>query len=112
MFAPADLPGAGRTHKQHIAFLQLQVAPFFGNFEPLVMIVDGDRQFLFGRFLPNHVKVEKFFYFLRFGELLPNGGGYDVIRDYFVADIDAFIANVYGGSGNELFDVVLAFGAE
>jgi len=102
----------GFSYEQHVAFLQLEVTPFFGDFQALVVIVDGDGQLLLGHLLSNNIQVQEFFYFLRFGKFLPDGGSNDVIRDDLVTDINAFVANVYCGSGNELFDVILTLGAE
>jgi hypothetical protein len=76
------------------------------------MVVDGNGELLFGYLLPNDVQVEKFLDFLGLGKFFSNGRGYDVIRNDFIAYIDALIAYVNGGSGNELFYVVLALGAE
>jgi hypothetical protein len=76
------------------------------------MVVNGDGQLLLGYLLPNNVQVEEFLNFMGLREFLSNRRSYDIIGDDLIADINALIAYIYGRSGNEFFDVVLAFGAE
>jgi hypothetical protein len=35
-----------------------------------------------------------------------------IIRNYFVANIDAFVTNVNTGAGDQLFDVILGLAAK
>jgi hypothetical protein len=103
---------SGRADEQHIALLQFQIATLFGDFQALVVIVDCDSQLLLGRFLADDIQIKEFFYFLGLGEFFANGRGHNVVGDYFIADINTLVANVDGGTGNELFDVVLTLRAE
>jgi len=41
----------------------------------LAVVVDGDRQFLLGGFLPDHVLVKELLHFQRFGNLVRGSGG-------------------------------------
>jgi len=76
------------------------------------MVVNGNGELLLGRFLPDNIQVEKLFNFLGFWEFFSNWRSHDVVGDDFIAYIDTLIADVDCGSGDELFDVVLALGAE
>jgi hypothetical protein len=107
-----SLAGARRAYEKHIAFLQFKIAAFLGYFQALVVVVNSDGQLLLGYLLADDVEIEEFLYFLRLREFLSDGRGHNVVRDDFIADIDAFIAYIDGRAGNELFDVVLAFGTE
>src|SRR6476659_10296105 len=79
----------------------------------LAMIVDCHRQLLLGGLLPNHVLIEVFLDFQRFGKLMRTRGrliGAVVFQDR-VADSDAFVANVgsrvIAGGRDELANYVL-----
>jgi hypothetical protein len=77
------------------------------------MIVHRDGQNLFGCILLDHVLVEH-------GLDLPGGdqvvklGGVLVVFlfDNLAAELDALVANINGGAGDQLFDLLLIFTAE
>src|SRR6266542_4293205 len=76
------------------------------------MVIDRYGELLFGGFLPDHVQVEELLDFQWLWKLLSDRRRDDVIGYDLIANVHAFIADVYRGSGNELFYVVLTFGAE
>jgi hypothetical protein len=84
------------------------------DFDPLVVVVDRDRQLLLGAFLADDVLVEELLDFLRRGQ---RGAGAAVletivVRNDVVADLDALIADEHRRPGDELPDVVLVLVAE
>src|SRR5574341_911206 len=78
------------------------------------MLVDSHREPLLGFVLPDHVLVQEGFNFpgLRQRRTRSYRLGLLIVADDLVADVDAFIANVDGGTGNELLHLVLRFAAE
>src|SRR5205823_8857114 len=83
--------------------------------DPLVVVVDGDREDLLRALLPDHVLVE---------DLLDLRGLRDrgrrgetlllvtLLGDDVVAEVDALVADVNRRSGDQLADLVLALPAE
>src|SRR5205814_1355168 len=77
-------------------------------------VVDGDGEDLLGPLLPDHVLIEHGLDLGRLGEapdlsallLLP------LLGDDVVAELDALVADVHGGPGDELAHIVLALAAE
>src|SRR6478609_5350268 len=62
------LAGAGRPDQQDVRLGELDLvaaAALLLDFDPLVVVVDRDRQLLLGLFLADHVLVEKLLDFLR-----------------------------------------------
>ena len=49
------------------------VAALAVHVDPLVMVVNGDRELLFGLILADDIFIKKGFYFLRLGELVRGG---------------------------------------
>jgi len=92
--------------------LQFDVAAFLGYLEPLVMVVDRDRELLLCELLADDVEIEELLDFLGLGKLVADRGSDHVVGDDLVADIHALIADVDRGTGDELFHFVLALGAE
>src|SRR5713226_8938347 len=64
--------------------------------------------------LPDHVLVEEPVYLGRLGKLveLQLGGLGKLLLDDLVAEIDALVADVHTGAGDELLDLLLALAAE
>ncbi len=100
------------TNQQNIALLKLQVAPLLRDLQPLVVIVDCDRQLFLGRLLTDYIQVDELLDFLRFGELLSDRRSHDIIGDDLIAHVHALVAYVDSGAGDEFLNVVLAFRAE
>jgi hypothetical protein len=76
------------------------------------VVVNRHGEFLLGDLLSDDIKVEEFFYFQWFGKLIAYRGGYDIVSDDFIADVDTLVADIDGRPCDELIDVVLALGTE
>ena len=89
-------------------------ASFGADLDPLVVVVDGDRQDLLGLVLTDHVLVEERVDLVRLRELveLELGGLGELLLDDLVAEVDALVADVHAGAGDELLDLLLALPAE
>ena len=74
------------------------------------MVVDGHRQDAFGAFLADDIFVENFLDFLGLGELVAGALSalLELFADYVVAELDAFVADENGRSGDEFSNLVLA----
>src|SRR5579875_2642546 len=58
--------GTGGADKKNVRFRQLDfTAALLVHLDPLVVVVDGDGQFLFGRVLPDYILIQVFFQFER-----------------------------------------------
>jgi hypothetical protein len=78
------------------------------------VVVNRDREGLLGRFLPDDVGVEELVNLLRLGQVIPlelRGLG-ELFLDDLVAQIDALVADVHAGAGDELLDLLLRLAAE
>src|SRR5690349_3128524 len=113
-----SLAGAGRADQQDVRLRQLDLvaaARLLLDLDPLVVVVDGNRELLLRLFLADDVLVEELLDLLRDGQGRARAAARleaVVVRDDVVADLDAFIADEDGGAGNELADVVLILVAE
>ena len=86
-------------------------------FQSLVVVVHRHRQGTFSFLLTYHVVVEVGFDVQRsrqalFGAISQGGGGGQLIAHDVVAQINAFVANEYRRTCDQLFDLVLAFAAK
>ena len=82
--------------------------------EPLVVIVNRDRQHFLGVILTDHVVVENLADFPRRRNAVArlHQRGLVLLADDVHAQLDAFVANEDGRPGNELAHLVLALAAE
>ena len=82
--------------------------------DPLVVVVDGDREDLLGLVLADHVVVEEGADLARVGQVLEAelAGVGEVFLDDLVAEVDALVADVDAGTGDELLDLLLRLAAE
>src|SRR5438874_2139810 len=82
--------------------------------EPLVVIVDGNREHLLGVILTNHIVVENLADFLRRRNAVArlDQRGFVLLADDIHAQFDALVANENGRTSNELAHFVLALAAE
>ena len=108
------LAGAGRADQQDIGFRQFDIVVLGLMVEPLVMIVDGDREHLLGVVLANHIVVQNFAYLFRRRNPVTrlHERGFVFLADDVHAQLDAFVADEDGGTGNKLAHLVLALAAE
>jgi len=108
------LAGARGADQQDVRLLELDVGPGpFAEVDPLVVVVDRDRELLLRLLLADHVVVEQLLEFLglrqrRFLALFQH----PVLGDDVEADVDALVANEDGRAGDELLDLSLALAAE
>src|SRR4030095_2249820 len=108
------LAGAGGADQEDVGLLQLDVTALRAGLDALVVVVHGHGEDLLRAILPDHILVEHGLDLRGLGEgadlpallLLP------LLRDDVVAELDALVADVDGGAGDELADVVLALAAE
>jgi hypothetical protein len=108
------LTGPGGSDQEDIRFLDLHFIAPPGHLVPLVVVVHGDRELLLRRLLADDVLIEESLDLDRLGK--PDAA-LRLVRFFFFgddveADVDAFVADVDGRSGDELPDVALALVAE
>jgi hypothetical protein len=82
--------------------------------DPLVVVVDGDAEDLLGLVLSDDVVVQVLVDLTRLGELVEADFGAlgELFLDDLVTEIDALVADVDTGTGDELLDLLLALPAE
>jgi hypothetical protein len=78
------------------------------------VLVDGDGETLLCFVLSDHIFVKEAFDFAGLGQRRPRGNGFSllIVGNYLIADVDALIADVNGGTGNEFFNFILRLAAE
>jgi len=106
---------AARGADEHdVGLLQLNVFDLAAELYTLVVVVDGHRHDALGLLLPNDVLVEEAVDLARAGQLFKTNLGR--LREFFfddlVAEIDALIADIDAGSGDELLYLLLRFPTE
>ena len=89
-------------------------AAVLAGLDPLVVVVDRDREGLLRGLLADDVALEELVDLPRLGEFLPPhlGGLGELLLDDLVAEIDALVADVHTGSCDELLHLLLALSAE
>src|SRR5262249_24890549 len=107
------LAGAGWANQQDVRLRELDFVVLGLVLEPLVVIVNGDREHLLGVVLADHVVVEDLANLLRgrnaVARLHQRGL---LLADDVHAQLDALVADKHGRAGNELAHFVLALAAE
>jgi hypothetical protein len=111
------LAGAGRPDQQDVRLGQLDVvtaARLLLDFQPLVMVVDGDGELLLRQLLADDVLVEKFLDFRRRRQRRARAAAVEavVVGNDVVADLDTLIADKDSRTRNQLANVVLILIAE
>jgi hypothetical protein len=78
------------------------------------VLIDGDGQPLLGFVLSNHVLIEEAFDLtgLRQGWARRYRLSLLIVGDNLIANVDAFVADVDRGPGNELLNFILRFATE
>ena len=110
------LAAAGRADQQHVRLLELDLVDLVAGVDPLVVVVDRDREDLLGPLLADHVLVERVLDLVRVREL---GGRRlrarrleQLLLDDLLAQVDALVADVDALARDELADLLLALPAE
>ena len=112
------LAGAGRADQQDVRLGELDLvaaARLLLDLDPLVVVVDRDRELLLGLFLADDVLVEELLDFLRDRQRRAGAAARlepVVVGDDVVADLDALVADEDRRARNQLADVVLVLVAE
>ena len=110
------LARAGRPDEQDVRLRQLDFVPaarLLLDFQPLVVVVDGDRELLLRLLLADDVLVQELLDLDRHRQRGARAAiELVVVGDDVVADLDAFVADEYRRARNELADVVLILVAE
>ncbi len=108
------LARTGRADQKDVRLRQLDIVVLGLVIEPLVVIVDGDREHLLGVALADHVVVEDLADFLRGRNAVArlHQRGLVLLADDIHAQFNAFVADEYGGTRDQFADFVLALAAE
>src|SRR6185369_2777181 len=112
------LAGAGRTDQEDVALRELDLVLGAAHvLEPLVVVVNGDRERPLGDLLADHVLVEARLDLARDRQVRlrrPGVAGLDrdLVPDDVVAQLDALVADEDRRAGDQLLDLVLALAAE
>ena len=108
------LAGAGRADQQDVRLREFDVVVLGLVVQPLVVVVDRDREHLLGVVLADDVIVEHLADFLRRRDAVArlHQRGFVLLADDVHAEFDAFVADEHGRARNQLADLVLALAAE
>ena len=109
------LAAAGRTEQQDVRLLQFDVLIVgLHHLNALVVVVDRDRERALRLLLADDVLVEHVVDLPRLGEVLDVEARRcgQLLVDDLVAEIDALVADVDAGAGDQLLDLPLRFAAE
>jgi hypothetical protein len=108
------LAAARRPEQEDVRLLELDLAVVGPHLHALVVVVDGDGERPLGLFLRDDVVVQDGVDVPRSREVveveLRRSG--ELLVDDLVAEIDALVADVHAGAGDQLFDLPLALPAE
>ncbi len=109
------LAATRRAQEQDVRLRKLDILTMGrSELNTLVVVVHGDREDLLGMVLADDVVVEKLVDGTRLGELLEMelGALRKLLLDDLVAQLDALVADVDPGAGDELLDLLLGLPAE
>src|SRR5207249_9826667 len=109
------LATARGPEQQDVRLGQLDVGIGVGaDLHALVVVVDGDGEDLLGVLLADDVVVEEVVDLTRLRQLVEAhlGGLRQLLLDDLVAEIDALVADVDAGTGDQLLDLLLRLAAE
>ena len=103
-----------RAEQEDVRLLQLDVVVGRAHLHALVVVVDGDGERALGGLLADHVLVQQRVDLGRAREVVEvevRGSG-ELLVDDLVAEVDALVADVDPGAGDQLLDLPLALAAE
>ncbi len=108
------LARTGRADQQDVRFRQLNVVVLGLVIEPLVVIVNRDREHFLRVLLADHIIVQNLADFLWRRDAVPrfHQRGFVLFTDDIHAEFNAFVADEDGRSRDQLADFVLALPAE
>ena len=111
------LAATGRADQQDVAFGELDVLLALlarARLEPLVVVVDGNREDLLCRLLADHVLVEDGLDLVGFRQLVAAtlGALVELLADDVVAELDTFVADEHRRPGDQFANLVLTLAAE
>src|SRR5579884_2730943 len=108
------LAATGRSEQEDVRLLELNVVVLLAHLHALVVVVDRDREGALRLFLRDHVVVEDVVDVPRAGQVVEVelGRARQLLVDDLVTEIDAFVADVDAGTGDQLLDLPLALAAE
>ena len=113
-----SLTGSGGPQQQDVGLAQLQAVPLghgaLLDLDALVVVVDRHAHGALGSLLADDVLVEEVEDLLGLGQLERNSGARvaQLLVDDLIAQLDALVADVDTGPGDELLDLLLALAAE
>jgi hypothetical protein len=108
------LAAAGGAEQEDVRLLELDLALVRPHLDALVVVVDGDGERPLGLFLRDDVVVQHRVDVPRAGQVVEVelGRSRQLLVDDLVAEIDAFVADVDAGAGDQLLNLSLALPAE
>src|SRR5207344_1361798 len=109
------LAAAGGPEQEDVRLLELDVGVAVrAGLHPLVVVVDRDREDLLRLLLADDVVVQVLVDLTRLGQVVEAdlGALRELFLDDLVAEIDALVADVDAGPGDQLLDLLLALPAE
>ena len=118
-FGQQRLAGPGGPDQENVALGELHLvarahALCAARLQTLVVIVYSHREDPLGALLADDVFIQDLLDFLGFGELVAGALGalLELLPDYVVAQLHAFVADEYAGAGDEFPNLVLALSTE
>src|ERR1700684_188965 len=108
------LARTGRSDQQDVRLRELDIVVLGLMVEPLVVVVDGDREHLLGVALADHIVVQDLADFLRGRNPVArlHQRGFVLLTNDVHAELDAFVANEDRRARDQLANFVLALAAE
>jgi hypothetical protein len=94
--------------------LNFHIGTSFAKFDALVVLVDGNRQALLGFVLSDYILIKKTLDLTGLGHRWAGGNGFCllIVGNDLIADVNAFITDVDGGTGNQFLNFILRLTTE